>query len=50
MNDVTVDTTKKSEESRPKYETPRVQQMSERDILNQFQVTQAMATWWTSGC
>ena len=31
---------------RPVYETPRIQVMSERDILNTFQITQAMTTWW----
>ena len=35
---------------RPGYVLPRVQVMSERDILNTFQITQAMATWWTAGC
>ena len=33
---------------RPAYEKPRVQVMSERDILSTFQITQAMTTWWTS--
>ena len=33
---------------RPAYETPRIQVMSEREILNTFQITQAMTTWWTS--
>jgi hypothetical protein len=36
-------------DSLPIYETPRVQIMSEREILNTFQITQAMATWW-GGC
>lgn len=31
---------------RPVYETPRIQVMTERDILNTFQITQAMTTWW----
>lgn len=35
-----------TETKRPVYEKPRVQVMSERDILNTFQITQAMATWW----
>jgi len=35
---------------RPAYVTPRVQVMSERDVLNTFQVTQAMQTWWTAAC
>lgn len=34
------------ETKRPAYEKPRVQVMTERDILNTFQITQAMATWW----
>ena len=33
----------------PVYETPRLQVMSERDILNTFQITQSMNTWWTMG-
>jgi hypothetical protein len=33
---------------RPVYEKPRVQVMSEREILNTFQITQAMATWWAA--
>lgn len=35
---------------RPAYVQPRVQVMSERDILNTFQITQAMQTWWVVGC
>jgi hypothetical protein len=31
---------------KPKYETPRVRVMSEKEILSTFQVTQAMASWW----
>ena len=38
-----------NEKSRPSYERPRIQVMTEREILNTFQVTQAMATWWV-GC
>ncbi len=30
----------------PRYETPRIQAMSEKDILNTFQITQSMAGWW----
>jgi hypothetical protein len=32
---------------RPRYETPRIQAMSEKDILSSFQITQSMGTWWT---
>jgi len=31
------------------YERPRIQQMTERDILNSFQITQSMVGWWTTG-
>jgi hypothetical protein len=33
---------------RPRYETPRIQIMSEREILNTFQLTQSMAAWWVT--
>jgi hypothetical protein len=33
-------------ESLPQYETPRIRVMTEKEILNSFQVTQAMASWW----
>jgi len=31
----------------PRYEAPRIQAMSEKDILNSFQITQSMGNWWT---
>lgn len=34
----------------PRYEPPRIQVMSEREILNTFQITQSMAVWWTTSC
>jgi hypothetical protein len=30
----------------PRYEPPRIQAMSEKDILNSFQITQSMGNWW----
>ena len=33
----------------PVYEPPRLQVMSEREILNTFQITQSMNTWWIQG-
>jgi len=39
-----------SKTERRAYVTPRVQVMSEKDILNTFQITQAMQTWWIAGC
>ena len=32
--------------SKPRYETPKIRVMTEKEILNSFQVTQAMITWW----
>jgi hypothetical protein len=34
---------------RPAYERPRIQTMTERELLNTFQLTHSMAGWWTSG-
>ena len=34
----------------PRYEPPRIQVMTEREILNTFQITQSMASWWTTSC
>ena len=30
----------------PRYEAPRIQVMTEREILNTFQITQSMGAWW----
>jgi hypothetical protein len=30
----------------PRYETPRIQAMTEKEILNSFQITQSMGVWW----
>lgn len=35
---------------RPRYEPPRIQSMTEREILNTFQITQSMANWWITSC
>ena len=37
-----------TKQDRPRYEAPRLQQISEREILNSFQITQSMAGWWTN--
>lgn len=42
--------TEVGENARPRYETPRIQVMTEREILNTFQITQSMAAWWTTSC
>ncbi len=36
-----------TETVKPRYETPRLQEMSEKEILNSFQITQSMGAWWT---
>jgi hypothetical protein len=30
----------------PRYETPRILAMTEKEILNSFQITQSMGVWW----
>jgi hypothetical protein len=40
--------TKVEKQNRPAYETPKIQVMSEREILNTFQIVQAVTSWWTS--
>ena len=30
----------------PRYEAPKIQAMSEKEILNSFQITQSMGVWW----
>ena len=34
---------------RPVYETPRIRVMTEQEILNSFQLTQSMPSWWVTG-
>ena len=34
----------------PRYEAPRIQAMSEKEILNSFQITQSMGVWWNIAC
>jgi len=34
---------------RPQYEPPRIQVLTEREVLSTFQITQSMATWWATG-
>jgi hypothetical protein len=33
----------------PRYETPRVKDVSEMEILKTFQISQSMVGWWTTG-
>jgi hypothetical protein len=47
MNEITRTEAQVQDKSeRPHYETPRIQAMSEKDILNSFQITQSMGVWW----
>jgi len=34
---------------RPMYEPPRIQVMTEKEILASFQITQSMVAWWQTG-
>ena len=38
----------RTKDDRPAYEAPTVRVMTETEILNTFQITQAMGTWWTN--
>jgi hypothetical protein len=47
MNEITRTESQIQDKSElPRYETPRIQAMSEKDILNSFQITQSMGVWW----
>jgi hypothetical protein len=43
----TAEKTATTKTERPRYETPRIQALTEKDILNNFQITQSMGGWWT---
>jgi len=44
----TVKRNEDKKQDRPQYQPPRMQQMSEREIMNSFQITQSMGGWWTN--
>ena len=46
MNNIAPETTREGSADLPRYEAPRIQAMSEKDILNSFQITQSMGAWW----
>ena len=46
VNTQHVETGDATKTDRPRYETPSIRAMSEKDILNTFQITQSMAGWW----
>lgn len=46
MNTTTEATVPVVKSERPRYETPKIQALSEREILNNFQITQSMTGWW----
>jgi hypothetical protein len=48
VNENTQVTRPEERKDRPQYEAPRMMQMSEREILNSFQITQSMGGWWTN--
>ena len=41
-------TTETQTQTLPRYEAPKIQAMSEKEILNSFQITQSMGGWWTN--
>jgi hypothetical protein len=46
-----IDTKNTEAQALPRYEAPKIQAMSEKDILNSFQITQSMGVWWAiSSC
>jgi hypothetical protein len=47
--ETTVNNAPEQKNDRPRYEQPRIQVMTEREILNTFQITQSMMGWWTTG-
>jgi hypothetical protein len=47
MQEQTIEKQATKADERPRYETPRVQVMTEQQILNSFQITQSMGAWWT---
>lgn len=44
----TLERTPDTVNSRPTYQRPAIRVMTETEILNTFQITQAMGTWWTN--
>ena len=46
MNTQAINTKGAEKQDLPRYETPRIQALSEKDVLNSFQITQSMGVWW----
>jgi hypothetical protein len=46
MQSQKTDTQTPNQTARPRYETPKIQAMTEKEILNSFQITQSMGAWW----
>jgi len=42
----TIDAKVSVKQDLPRYETPRILALSEKDVLNSFQITQSMGVWW----
>lgn len=47
MTTQAIDTKTTAKQDLPRYETPRILALSEKDVLNSFQITQSMGAWWT---
>ena len=49
MKNETIEKDQRKDLSRPQYVKPQIRVLSEREILNQFQITQSMVGWWATG-
>lgn len=49
MKSETIASEQRKDLSRPQYEKPQIRVLSEREILNEFQITQSMSGWWVTG-
>jgi len=47
---VDIKNTETQAQTLPRYEAPKIQAMSEKEILNSFQITQSMGVWWNIAC
>ncbi|MEO8033323.1 MAG: hypothetical protein ABI837_02750 [Acidobacteriota bacterium] len=48
MNEATMAPKVPQQETKTRYERPRLLEMTEKEILNSFQITQSMGAWWTN--
>ena len=46
MSTQVINTKATEKQDLPRYETPRILALSEKEVLNSFQITQSMGVWW----